>query len=62
MLSLLGKRSTVLRLCAVAAVFCLGFFAFSSGVETSEMENLNERNILAWMYYCVAFLYWVALI
>ena len=54
MLSLLGERSTALRLSGVAAVFFLGFIAFASGVETTEMENLKGQNILAWMYYCAA--------
>jgi voltage-gated potassium channel Kch len=40
------------RLASVAAVFILGVGAFASGVNTTEIADMGEQSLLAWLYYC----------
>ena len=40
------------RLASVAAVFILGVGAFASGVNTTEIADMGEQSVLAWLYYC----------
>jgi voltage-gated potassium channel Kch len=43
-----------LRVISIAAVFLLGIYAFSNGVQTTESSDLGEQGLLAWIYYCAA--------
>jgi voltage-gated potassium channel Kch len=40
------------RLASVAAVFVLGMGAFASGVHTTEIDDMGQQSVLAWLYYC----------
>ncbi len=40
------------RLASVSAVFILGVGAFASGVNTTEIADMGEQSVLAWLYYC----------
>jgi hypothetical protein len=46
--------ASVFRIVAIASVFLLGIYAFAGGVTTTEIDDLREQSVLAWIYYCAA--------